>query len=484
MSWKMYEPEGKGPGGPAHGAAKGDRDTLGGFVGETDRVNGEYHFKNGYTEKIYSDAHYVPASENTVPPRYYTPPERPVKEPKPRGKRRSGAIVGTVCLSLVCALLGGGAAGHVLSGRIDDLEAELQDLRETQKVQAAVSSALPVSTATPATAVSMSGGDIYEQACLQVVGISSELTYTNIFGMTSSSPVVGSGFVISEDGYILTNYHVIEQADSSSSDIHVIFRDGTQFDASVVGKENDGSDVAVLKIDAVGLTPASLGNSDEMCVGDNVYVVGNPLGELEFSQTQGHVSALDRLITTDSAANPINMFQIDAAVNHGNSGGPVYNSQGQVIGIVTAKYSDTGVEGLGFAIPINEAASIAGDLITKGYVTGKAYLGVEIDKRYNSMYSQYYGMPLGAYVDSVTRGGCAARAGLQPGDIITMLGGEEVSSYEELRTALRQFSAGDTAQVNFYRAGESLSASVTFDEEQPGSSTYRASSASSVMGLS
>ncbi len=443
---------------------------TGGYSGDTDRVNGEYHYKNGYTQKIYSDAHYVPEDENTVPPRYYTPPEKPVKEPKPpRQKKNHSGFVKSLCLCLVCALLGGVVGAAIMNGsmdsRIDALEESLAaQAEETTAIlgnQSAVTAA-PVSTAAKPIAA------IYDQACDQVVGITTEVTYTNFFGQTSSSAVSGSGFIVSQDGYILTNYHVIEYAYQGGYTITVMLYDGTRYEATIVGVE-DCNDIAVLKIDATGLTPVTFGDSDQISVGDDVYAVGNPLGELEFSMTTGHVSALDRLITTEENSEPINMFQIDAAVNAGNSGGPVYNGNGEVIGIVTAKYSDTGVEGLGFAIPINDAVKIADDLITKGYVTGKAYMGVQIDERYNSMYSQYYGMPIGAYVYSVESGSCAEKAGIQAGDIITKIGDTEVTSYSELKQAIKQYSAGDTAEIELYRAGESQILSITFDESVPDS---------------
>ena len=218
------------------------------------------------------------------------------------------------------------------------------------------------------------------------------------------------------------------------------------------------------KIDAIGLKPVSFGNSDSLSVGDLVYAVGNPLGELDFSMSTGHVSALDRAITSDESGVAINMFQIDAAVNSGNSGGPVYNAAGEVVGIVTAKYASTGVEGLGFAIPINDAVKIASDLITKGYVTGKAYMGVQIDQRYNSLYSQYYNMPLGAYVYSVEDGSCAEKAGLLAKDIITRLGDQDITGYTDLTSALHGFSAGDTTSMTVYRGGEEVTLTITFDE--------------------
>ena len=441
-----------------------------GFTGETDRENGEYHYKNGYTQKIYSDAHYVPYSENTVPPRYYTPPEKPVREPKPK-KRGGLKFVGIVSLCLVCAILGGITGGSIVSSRfgarISSLEAELKEEETTIGAQSSVQEAAPVAAAN-----TLAASAIYDNACKHVVGITTEVNYTNFFGMTSSSAVSGSGFIVSDDGYILTNYHVVEYAYQGKTTVDVILHDGTRYDAAIVGVEAD-NDVAVLKIEASGLNSAKFGDSDSLRVGDVVYAVGNPLGELEFSMTTGNVSALDRLISTEANSDAINMFQIDAAVNSGNSGGPVYNAKGEVIGIVTAKYSDTGVEGLGFAIPINDAAKIANDLITKGYVTGKAYLGVSVDTSYNSMYSQYYGLPLGAFIQSVEPGSCAEAAGIQAGDIITQVGDMKVESYNDLKQALKAFSAGETAEIVVSRADritredQSLTLTVTFDEAQP-----------------
>lgn len=444
-----------------------EQQSSGGYSGDTDRVNGEYHYKNGYTQKIYSDAHYVPENENTVPPRYYTPPEKPVKAPKE--KKPHGKWVKALCLCLVCALLGGLCGAGLMAGsmnsRIAAVEEKLEEqTKETLSIGQTSTTPAPVSTTTAAKPIA----SIYDQACSEVVGITTEVTYTNFFGQTSSSAVSGSGFIVSPDGYILTNYHVIEYAYKGNYAVTVMLHDGTRYEASIIGVE-DCNDIAVLKIDASGLDPVTFGDSDKLSVGDDVYAVGNPLGELEFSMTTGHVSALDRLITTDESTEAINMFQFDAAVNSGNSGGPVYNANGEVVGIVTAKYSDTGVEGLGFAIPINDAVKIANDLITKGYVTGKAYMGVSIDERYNSMYSQYYNMPIGAFVKSVESGSCAENAGIQAGDIITRLGDVEITGYSDLKQAIKQYSAGDSAELELYRAGESRTITVIFDEAVPDS---------------
>ena len=420
-------------------------------------------------ESIYSDAHYTPAGEGPVPPRYYTPPE-PKKAEKRAKSGKGGRLLGIVALCLVCALLGGLVGASFMGRSLDGRIAALEDARTEQALEriteaAAAGSADNAQAATPVKndSAALTASAIYEQACEQVVGVTTEVTYTNFFGMNSSSAVSGTGFIVSEDGYILTNYHVIELAAQNDKDVNVILYDGTRYTASIVGYEKY-NDVAVLKIDATGLKPVSFGNSDSLAVGDLVYAVGNPLGELDFSMSTGHVSALDRAITSDESGVAINMFQIDAAVNSGNSGGPVYNATGEVVGIVTAKYASTGVEGLGFAIPINDAVKIASDLITKGYVTGKAYMGVQIDQRYNSLYSQYYNMPLGAYVYSVEDGSCAEKAGLLAKDIITRLGDQDITGYTDLTSALHGFSAGDTTSMTVYRGGEEVTLTITFDE--------------------
>ena len=434
---------------------------------QTEEDSGEYRYGGGFEkEDIYADAHYTPAGESTVPPRYYTPPE-PKKTVKREKSGRGGRVAGIICLCLVCAMLGGLVGGGLMAGRLDERVDALEQARAENVLTQAAKSASAAESATPAASVAAGGtltaAQIYEQACRQVVGITTEVTYTNFFGMNSSSAVSGTGFIVSADGYILTNYHVIELAAQNTKDVNVILHDGTRYTAAIVGYEKY-NDLAVLKIDAEGLSPVTFGDSSSISVGDTVYAVGNPLGELDFSMSTGHVSALDRLITSDESGVAINMFQIDAAVNSGNSGGPVYNAAGEVVGIVTAKYASTGVEGLGFAIPVNDAVSIAGDLIRQGYVSGKAYMGVSIDQRYNSMYAQYWGMPLGAYVYSVESGSCADKAGVREKDIITAIGEHEITGYTDLTSALHSFSAGDTTELKVYRGGEDITLTITFDE--------------------
>ena len=433
---------------------------------EREPVDGEYRFTG---ESIYSDAHFEPAGSATEPPRYYQAPQRPAREPKKKRKKKLWPAALALCL--VSVLLGGFLGMTLAERRTDRKLSELEksigaSVQERFDAVDREIRTLGESAPSAVTTGGLSPAAIFEMAKEQVVGITTEVTYQNFFGMSTSTALSGSGFILSEDGYILTNYHVIETAYLNGLDVKVMLYDDTRYSAAIVGVEAD-NDVAVLKIDAAGLSPVRLGNSDSITMGETVYAVGNPLGELAYSMSTGTVSGTDRVITTEDARQGINMFQIDAAVNHGNSGGPVYNSRGEVVGIVTAKSGASNAEGLGFAIPINDAASVAEDLITKGYVTGKAYLGVRLDERYNSMYAQYYGLPLGAYVYSVDSPGAAERAGVQPGDIITRIGDYEINAYSDVKTALRAYSAGDAAELTLYRAGEDLSLPIVFDEARP-----------------
>ena len=334
----------------------------------------------------------------------------------------------------------------------------------------ALSAALAESAGLKASSLALpsSGGErtaeeIYQLACKQVVGISTTVTGYNMFGQLTKNAVSGTGFIISEDGYILTNNHVVESAYTTGSDVIVKLYDGSEYTAKIVGVEGRDSDVAVLKIEASGLSPVALGNSDEMEVGENIYVVGNPLGELTYTMTSGIVSALDREIAADTNTS-INMFQLDAAVNSGNSGGPVYDAQGRVLGIVTAKYQSAGIEGLGFAIPINDAAKIARELIDHGYVTGKAYLGIIVTNM-SEADAQRYNSKAGVYVTSVTEGSCAEKADIRQGDVILELGGKAVASTGELAEAKKDYKAGDSCEVKLWRSGKELTVTVTFDEE-------------------
>lgn len=422
----------------------------------------------------YSDAPYTAMSEDNtgyvyspghscgaVGPVDYTPEEKPQK------RMSVGAIV-AICV--ICALVAGalGVGGAWLWMSRSDDSAVLPTIVEEEEATVKQNTVKPVLvTSSTLDSDMMSAEDIYEMACEQVVGVTTEITTYNIFGQQAVA-VSGTGFIITDDGYILTNYHVIEEAYEGGYDIAVLTHDGTEYAAEVVGVESE-NDLAVLKIDAVGLNAVTLGDSNEMKVGQTIYTVGNPLGELDYTMTTGIVSAMDRTIRTDSNTT-VNMFQIDAAVNSGNSGGPIYNTYGQVIGIVTAKYSSTGVEGLGFGIPISDAHYIANELITNGYVSGKAYMGITVGT-VSSSAAQYYNMVEGAMIQSVTEGGCADTAGLQVGDIITAVGETEITSQSELISAIRKYHAGDTAQLTVFRAQEYITLTIVFDEAMPDEET-------------
>ena len=419
----------------------------------------------------YRDASYTPQGEASFDS-YYVPGGRGGKpaEPEKKPHKRGMGAAGIIALCLVCALLGG-VSGGLIANASQPAQAVVSDEPAATDPLTQVSPSAS-GTTTSSDGEVMSARDIYYNlACEQVVGIQTDITTTNVFGMTVSGSVSGSGFVISEDGYILTNYHVIEDAYTGGYEVKVMFYNGDTYTAEIKGFDRN-NDIAVLKIDAEGLNAATLGSSDSLYVGDTVYAVGNPLGELSYSMTSGMVSATDRLITTEEGT--MTMFQFDAAVNEGNSGGPVYNTSGQVVGVVTAKSSEDGTEGLGFAVPIDDAVRIANSVISGerslDAETGNAALGIT-GQNVDSMAAQYYGFPTGVYVMEVTSGGAAEKAGIKAYDIITELDGYAVSSKDELKQELLFHSAGETAEIVVWRSGEYLTLTITFDEKADDSST-------------
>ena len=435
--------------------------------GEADRaVTGEYHFyrpEEGHS--AWSDAGYVSSADAGAMPKTYHCSAYAEKKPK---KPRKGLRAAAAVLALIGTLALGGAGGafayshfHPSSGAAAAPAETSTVLNVASPARAQVTTNLvPASTTLTPTQI------YYDLAVNQTVAITTEITYTNVWGFTSTGAVKGSGFIISDDGYILTNHHVIEDAVKGNYDIEVLLYDGTKYTASVVGYAED-NDVAVLKIEAEGLNAVTIGDSDALLVGQPVYAVGNPLGELEFTMTSGMVSATGREISTsDNSATTISMFQIDAAINSGNSGGPIYNDRGEVVGIATAKYASSGVEGLGFAIPINDAVKLAQDLISDGYVRGRAYMGITADTVTASA-AQYYGLVEGAIVTKVIEGSCAEAAGLKESDIIVSMDDTEIKSYNDLVAAKKNYHAGDSAEIKVYRSGEYQTFTITFDEEQP-----------------
>ena len=306
----------------------------------------------------------------------------------------------------------------------------------------------------------MSPAEVYASTVNSVVSINCSSVSTNIFGQSVQSASSGSGFIITQDGYIVTNHHVV----SGASSVTVTLHDGREYPATVVGSDSD-YDVAVLKINATDLQSVTLGNSNNVNVGDSVLAIGNPLGELTFSMSQGIVSCCDRAINVDGT--PFNMIQVDASINPGNSGGPLMNLYGEVVGIVSAKYSsysDTTVEGLGFAIPIGDVQAIITDIMENGQVTDKPSFGITAGTMTEQMAAQYQiEQKSGAFVYSVNKGGAGEKAGLRMGDVITKVDSTDIASMEDLTAAKKGHKAGDTVTVTYFRDGSSHTTSLTFD---------------------
>ena len=380
----------------------------------------------------------------------YAPPVEPVKKKKKKGV----GCLGVVAVALSCSILGGlaGAGAVVAADRMlqtDRVSTILKGEREN----------IVLDTIRIDTSRLLSAAEVYAANVNSTVGITTSIT-TNFWGYSTTSAASGSGFIISEDGYILTNHHVIED----SSAITVAAFDGTTYDAKLIGYD-ESNDVAVLKVEAEGLAPVVLGDSDNMNVGDSVVAIGNPLGELTFSLTAGAVSAMNREVTLSTSVT-MDLIQTDCAINSGNSGGALFNMYGEVIGITNAKYSsssgEASIDNIGFAIPINDILPIVESIIEKGYIS-KPYIGVTV---YDvSDEAQLYGIPVGAAVQSVTEGGPAQQAGLQPNDVITAVNGEAITGSSDLVSVVGSHQAGDVLTLTVYRQGQYLELTLTVAEQ-------------------
>ena len=386
----------------------------------------------------------VPVEE--VP--YSPAPERPKKE-----KRKVGCCA-VVAVAMVCSVFGGVVGAGAVLGADRMLQKEhmtpiLKGQRENTVLQITEID----------TGKLMSAAEVYAANVGSTVGITTSIT-TNFWGYQTTSAASGSGFVISEDGYILTNHHVIED----SSAITVAMFDGTTYDARLVGYDAS-NDIAVLKVEAEGLAPVVLGDSDNMNVGDSVVAIGNPLGELTFSLTSGAVSAMNREVTL-SGNITMDLIQTDCAINSGNSGGALFNMYGEVIGITNAKYSsstgEASIDNIGFAIPINDILPIVESIIEKGYIS-KPYIGVSISDV--SAEAQLYGIPVGAAVQAVTEGGPAEKAGLQVNDVITAVGGEAITGSADLVDYVGGCQVGDVLSLTVYRMGQEVELKLTVEEQ-------------------
>ena len=394
--------------------------------------------------------HYQPQTEPPVKP-------KKVKKPrKPMGKKILAAVLALVLVAGSCI-----ATGSIMSYRFNNMmrsmvESHAEEIHDLQE-QIDRMNTVPGGAAIPTDGSAMTPAQLYASQVNSVVAIST--TVQSGYGSGHSS---GSGFILSEDGYVITNYHVVEGA----TDIEVIMHDGGEYAAELVGKDSS-NDLAVLKIEAAGLPAAKLGSSKNLVIGDMVVAIGNPLGKLASTQTVGYVSGIDREVPTSGSITTISMIQTDAAINPGNSGGPLFNMYGEVIGITTAKYSGTtgsgaSIEGIGFAIPIDDVEPLIADLIDYGYVTG-AYMAVTVQDT-DSNSADMFGLPTGAYIVSVEKDGAADRAGIQPKDIVIGIDSHAVSNVTELTRALRNYKAGDTATVTLIRSGKEMTLEIIFDE--------------------
>ena len=374
----------------------------------------------------------------------------PIQEMKPVKKNRMGLKI--AALALVCALLGGAVGGGVVwavgnGGSATEVN-----------VSSRPATAVAVKTVDGKTA--MTDAEVYAAGVNSVVSINVTGTSgTNFFGQPVKTASAGSGFVLTKDGYIVTNYHVVKDADT----VKVTMYNGDEYDAKYVGGDED-YDIAVIKVEATDLQPVTLGDSDKLNVGDHVLAVGNPLGELTFSMSGGMVSSVNRAINVSGT--PFNMIQTDASINPGNSGGPMFNQYGEVVGIVSAKYSsysNSSVEGLGFAIPINDVFAMIQDIMTNGYITNKPYLGITGGSMTEQMAAQYrYDIKEGVFVYSVEEGKAAEKAGLQMGDVITKVDDHDIKSMEDLTAVKKQYSAGDTVTLTIYRGGQTMTVELTW----------------------
>lgn len=387
----------------------------------------------------------------------------------------------TVLLCVLCALFGG-ILGGIISGNIikNSIKKEMMTVdtsstsnQTTTEKQTETTTKTETTTQNNSTQTNISSGTVTssdDKPSLDISFSANEIYKYNVDSVVSIevrdsySKGYGTGFIVSEKGYIVTNYHVVENASS----VKVTLYDESQYTAEVIGFE-ESNDLAVIKIEPKGKIESLIyGKSSDLSVGDDVYVIGNPLGDLTFTLTKGVVSAINRLIDTGSGFN-INMFQTDAAINSGNSGGPVFDKHGFVVGIASAKYASASIEGLGFCVPIDDVRSMIDEIINKGYVSGKPLIGVSVYDREITNYGfiQSQRRINGAKIMEIGQNSAASKAGLQVGDIIVKLDGEQITSVSQLKTVLSNYRSGDKITLKVSRNGTQTDVALVLDEYEP-----------------
>ena len=408
-----------------------------------------------------SDGGAVPPPEG---PRYQAAQGSPKQPPKKRRRKNGNIARSAVALVLAAAM---GFVGGFVGAQVGNTGGKvvIQQVAPSSTSSSDSGSASAVNTAS-----GMTTAQVSEMVSPSVVVITTEqVVYSqwSWYGQSQVESGAGSGVIISSDGYILTCDHVV----SGASNITVTIGD-KDYTATVVG-EDSTSDIAVIKVDADGLTPAIVGDSDKLAVGDNVLAVGNPLGELGGTVTSGIVSALNRSVSiqSSSSVNTMSLIQMDASVSPGNSGGGLFNMNGELIGIVNAKSSSSDAEGLGFAIPINDAIKVAQDLLENGYVTGRPYMGITYLAVTDAQTAAQLGVnAYGIYVVDVVSGGPADKAGLKAGDRIVSIDNTEVAQKTDLGTLMQEHSAGDTLSITVARDGQMQTVSLTLGEKNAANS--------------
>ena len=405
----------------------------------------------------------APDAGSTVPPTE-VPPRQPAEPEPPKKKKHhvNGGKVARSAVALVLAAVMGFAGGYVGS-QMNGSKVVIQQVERPASSDSSTDSTGNSISATSGTGLSTA--QVAEMVSPSVVVITTEqVVYSqwSWYGQSQVESGAGSGVIISSDGYILTCAHVV----SGASNITVSIGD-KDYPATLVG-EDTTSDIAVVKVDATGLTPATVGNSDNLKVGESVMAVGNPLGELGGTVTSGIVSALNRSVTIQgtSSTNTMSLIQMDASVSPGNSGGGLFNMNGELIGLVNAKSSSSDAEGLGFAIPINDAIKVAQDLLENGYVSGRPYMGITYLAVTDAQTAAQLNVnAYGVYVVDVVQGGPADKAGLKTGDRIVSIDGTEIAQKDDLGTLIQQHAAGDTLSITVAREGQMQTVSLTLGEK-------------------
>ena len=403
-----------------------------------------------------SDGGAVPPPEG---PRYQAAQGSPKQPPKKRRRKNGNIARSAVALVLAAAM---GFVGGFVGARVGNTGGKvvIQQVAPSSTSSSDSGSASAVNTAS-----GMTTAQVSEMVSPSVVVITTEqVVYSqwSWYGQSQVESGAGSGVIISSDGYILTCAHVV----SGASNITVSIGD-KDYPATLVG-EDTTSDIAVVKVDATGLTPATVGNSDNLKVGESVMAVGNPLGELGGTVTSGIVSALNRSVTIQgtSSTNTMSLIQMDASVSPGNSGGGLFNMNGELIGLVNAKSSSSDAEGLGFAIPINDAIKVAQDLLENGYVSGRPYMGITYLAVTDAQTAAQLNVnAYGVYVVDVVQGGPADKAGLKTGDRIVSIDGTEIAQKDDIGTLIQQHAAGDTLSITVAREGQMQTVSLTLGEK-------------------